>query len=194
MSKYATHARKMLNNRVNLYPVSIYALLACLTYLGSDRPGNFGAACFVATCVFAGLAAASFWNWVADAWVAVYSAKRLADASSKEIRLAETLAHLTPEQLDLFKQLSRASMDESYSDLLVDGIPIPDDFIRELIAGSRGASLIPERTYSEGSKERMWYKTLASFWERQGVLVSARGNQPAQILDWHKALELINAD
>ena len=174
----------MLNNySAAFWPVVLFALLA----VGAQQ--YEGAAGFALFWIFAGAGAASLVNWIIARYVIFTIHLRAAKAQTWEAQLASTLATLDHEQLDLYREILMRHPgalpdpdDASY--ILIDGQPVESDFIRDLIASSRGNDLPAKRNYSEGSRDRYQYQVILDALESRDLVKPAAGPLPPRVKDW----------
>lgn len=144
--------------------------------------------------VFAGATFFHFWSWAFDSALQQYLQRQSAKlAGNYDLALAERLARLNSEQLEAFMAIlhSEPTITATKDSLVINGVSVPSEFIRELIASTRDGYIKPERDYSEGSTERLYYKTITNYLIRQGLAEPASGNKPVKVPSWRSALQVL---
>jgi hypothetical protein len=185
----------MLIDRRRFYPVPIYGTLASAAYVVSltDNP-VLGILGFLLTCIFAACGVVYFWVWVMDDLAALEARKRMTGAITPASELAEKLARLSKEALEIYKVLAVDRAGQQYDDedyLMLDNLPVPSMFIRRLIADSTGDELPPIRNFGEGSRERRYYQALVDFLEKRDLVTLAMGNRPVRVKKWRDVMDAI---
>lgn len=188
-----------MKNQIALYPVSIYAVGFAGSFVayGISKIDWLQLLAIILCAMFAGLGIVTFVNWFFGAYTEHLYNINKANSISKESELAISIAFLSQDQLRIYQHAVDHSSDEIYQaqDVVwIAGTPIPSDFVRKLISESRGHDLVPERNFSDGSADRLFYKTVVNYLINSGLAKPARGNRPATVIDWQSVLRILSPD
>ena len=143
----------------------------------------------------AGAAFLSLIEWVNDLYCGTIERVSYARMLSREAHMAEQVARMNGEQLEVLKMWMQDDMNEAIAGETGSQFGesvVPDSFLRELVAESRGHELVPQRAYPEGSRKRQYYQAVVSYLIGQGLAQPPRGNKAATITQpWPIILEAI---
>lgn len=135
----------------------------------------------------------SLYDWFRSQNVNYLERIRKAKAITQSTLLAEKLASLDNERLQILKiEMGLAEpQEQDQGTTRIGGIDVPDEFVQKYFHAASGHKLVPIRKFSEGSKERLYAKTIVDHLEQGGALYPAAGNQPPTVKDWRKVMSSI---
>lgn len=180
----------------------IYAIAAAVLLSIANRPGVEVALYLVLNAAGAAFAVAGLVEFVyLVAWrrVEIAAEKKRIDCTTPESTILTLVRSLSVSQIQML-------MNNMPAVLIAGGMPAPTQFlktpggevpwvaIREFFRRSPARAIVPIRTYSDGSNDRLYTQWLTDLFVYHGFARVARGNQAAEWISRPRAAQFIGLD
>jgi hypothetical protein len=128
--------------------------------------------------VLALFAVVIFLFWCRDTWIE--GNRRIAESKDRIYQLAEQARFLSPEQIQFVQAAAHIGIDYGLNaEAYLRGTDAPMEFVQEVLSRSYNRAILPIRSYSEGTQERVWITEITSVLIAAGYATESLGNHSA---------------
>ena len=128
--------------------------------------------------ILACFAVVIFLFWIRDTLIT--QNRRIAESKDRLFQLAEQARFLSPDQLLFVEHASHIGIDvDLKAEAYLRGTDAPLEFVNEVLSRSYNRAVLPIRSYSEGTQERMWITQITNVFVKSGYATESLGNHSA---------------
>jgi hypothetical protein len=116
--------------------------------------------------------------WMRDTWID--QSRRIAESKDRIYQLAEQARFLSPEQIQFVQAAAHIGIDyDLNAEAYLRGTDAPLEFVQEVLSRSYNRAVLPIRSYSEGTQERVWITEITNVLVKSGYATESVGNHSA---------------
>jgi hypothetical protein len=116
--------------------------------------------------------------WMRDTWID--QNRRIAESKDRIYQLAEQARFLSPEQIQFVQAAAHIGIDyDLNAEAYLRGTDAPLEFVQEVLSRSYNRAVLPIRSYSEGTQERVWITEITNVLVKSGYATESVGNHSA---------------